>query len=198
MQYTEQDVQDNMGLVFLIADKMQHLTTTGIMEYRDLVSEGVLGLIHALERFDPETGNKFSSYAYKCVWGFMLRGHRNLHQERWRAKNSKFEVPNFTFSIYQPTPNSDEVREVVGMDDRGLGGKQILTNAHNKKVWERLLPELTPRQRQVVELIIQGVPQTEIADRLGVTRQCVGQTKFNAIKRAKQVFFDEEKEAACL
>lgn len=196
MQYTEQDIQDNMGLVFLVAGRMKHLTVDGVLEYRDLISEGVIGLIHALERFDPDKGNKFSSYAYKCIWGSMLNGHRNLHQEKWKAENSIFDVPSTTISIYQPNPNSNEVREVVGMDDRGLGVNLILENANNKQVWNKLLPELTKRQRQILLMILSGEEERHIAAQLGVTRQCISQTRVNAIKRAKKVFFGKERRAA--
>ena len=78
MKYTEEDITNNMGLVFHIAKRMRRLENSGAMEFRDLISEGVLGLIHALDRFDESKGFKFSPYACKCISGYMLRGHRKL------------------------------------------------------------------------------------------------------------------------
>ncbi len=55
----QQLITDNQGLVHWQA---RRYAWCGI-PYEDLVQEGNLGLIRAAERFDPERGAKFSTYA---------------------------------------------------------------------------------------------------------------------------------------
>lgn len=52
-------IQSNLRLVVSIAKRFR---SSGI-SFQDLVQEGSLGLIRAVEKFDPERGNKFSTYA---------------------------------------------------------------------------------------------------------------------------------------
>jgi RNA polymerase primary sigma factor len=58
----DQMIRANLRLVVRIAGAYQHLG----LPLQDLVSEGNLGLIRAVERFDPAKGGKFSTYA--CWW----------------------------------------------------------------------------------------------------------------------------------
>lgn len=192
MKYTEQDVTDNMGLVFLVARRMPTLTDSGAMEFQDLISEGVLGLIHALDRFDKSRGFKFSPYAYRCISGYILQGHRRLHMEHWKAQQSQYDVPTTTISMYQTGFDSDEMREVVGMDDRGMGVKNMFDIIHNNNIWDNLMPILTKRQRQMLEMRLQGLTQNQIAELLGVTRQCVSQTIQLVVVRARKFFATKE------
>ena len=53
-------VEENLGLVRKVA--YEYSKKTGL-EYDDLFQEGVIGLIRASEKFDPEMGNAFSTYA---------------------------------------------------------------------------------------------------------------------------------------
>ena len=52
-------IQANLRLVVSIAKRYR---SSGI-SFQDLVQEGSLGLMRAVEKFDPERGNKFSTYA---------------------------------------------------------------------------------------------------------------------------------------
>jgi RNA polymerase sigma factor (sigma-70 family) len=55
----EKLITDNLGLVYSAAGRYQG---RGVA-FEDLVQEGTVGLVHAADRFDPQRGAKFSTYA---------------------------------------------------------------------------------------------------------------------------------------
>lgn len=69
--YNSQEIRNdllvnNLPLVRKIASKYIN-ASTGSLVYDDLVSEGVLGLIKAIDRFKKEYGYEFSTYAYYWI-----------------------------------------------------------------------------------------------------------------------------------
>jgi RNA polymerase nonessential primary-like sigma factor len=66
-------IERNLRLVVNIA---KHYTGRGVA-LMDLVAEGNLGLIHALEKFDPERGFRFSTYATWWVRQYIERALMN-------------------------------------------------------------------------------------------------------------------------
>ncbi len=62
-QIKQRMIEANLRLVFPIARKY---ATQGL-EFEDLVQEGNLGLIRAVERFDYHRGYQFSTYATHCI-----------------------------------------------------------------------------------------------------------------------------------
>ena len=54
--------EGNLRLVVYIAKR--YLRQTQFMDINDLVQEGSLGLMRAIDKYDPERGYKFSTYAY--------------------------------------------------------------------------------------------------------------------------------------
>ena len=68
-------IESNLRLVVKTARKYH---ARGGMEFIDLVSEGNLGLIHAIEKFDPSLGFRFSTYA---VWWIRQSIERAIYNQ---------------------------------------------------------------------------------------------------------------------
>ncbi len=60
----DQMIVANIRLVALIARRYHHPTLTLL----DLVQEGTIGLVRAVEKFEPSRGLKFSTYAVWWIW----------------------------------------------------------------------------------------------------------------------------------
>lgn len=56
-------VNHNIDLIVSIANKIKQSTPENEFDIMDLVNEGVIGIYKAIERFDINSGNKFSTYA---------------------------------------------------------------------------------------------------------------------------------------
>jgi RNA polymerase sigma-B factor len=88
----------------------------------DLVQTARLGLLHAIERFDPASGNQFLSFAVPTIMGEVKRYFRDsgwsVHVPR-RLKETRAQVTHATAELSQslgraPTPS--ELAEKLGMD----------------------------------------------------------------------------------
>lgn len=65
-------IQSNLKLVISVAKKYTHIAENMSMD--DLIQEGNLGLIRAVEKFDPTRGYKFSTYSYWWIRQAIGRG----------------------------------------------------------------------------------------------------------------------------
>lgn len=121
----EQLILANLRLVVSVAKRY---TNRG-MVIADLVEEGNLGLVHAVEKFDPEMDTRFSTYATWWIKQAIRRALINkvktvripsyLAEElnRWRAFARKFEQQNGR----QPEPD-----ELVKAMDPQPGRRKLL------------------------------------------------------------------------
>ena len=80
-------VDRNMGLVYA----MQQRIAVGPIHFDrdDLLSEGMFGLVRAVERFNPWRGFKFSTYACHAIGRAMIRQrqHESLYHERFTVQH---------------------------------------------------------------------------------------------------------------
>lgn len=60
-----------LGLVTYVASRTR-IPATGSMDHADLIQSGVIGLMDAVDRFDPERGLKFETYAVTRIRGAIL------------------------------------------------------------------------------------------------------------------------------
>jgi len=86
------DPAEHLGLVYSIALPIFR-SLDGAVELDELVGFGTEGLLQAADRFEPERGLRFSTYAYHRVRGAIWDGVRSLgrlpHKEFRRIRDSE-------------------------------------------------------------------------------------------------------------
>ena len=84
-------IRHNLRLVAHIAKKYYAADTP-----EDLISTGSIGLIKAVNTFDPARGIKFSTYASRCLENAILSQQNKLNSE---AKTSHHVAKNGAYSV---------------------------------------------------------------------------------------------------
>ena len=111
-------VQLNAGLVRKIAHRVSHQCAE---PYEDLEQIGYLGLIRAIERFEPSQGCAFSSFAVPYIRGEMLhflrdRGGTVKIPRRWQQLNKEGQkVREALAEAYGRQPTDNEIAEKLGV-----------------------------------------------------------------------------------
>jgi len=90
-----------------------------IVDSDDIISYGTLGLIDAVERFDPTRGIKFETYAIARIRGAIIDALRSLDQiprtARQRAREIEAAIAELEAKFKRP-PTDEEVAGHMGMD----------------------------------------------------------------------------------
>ena len=110
-------ILEHMPQVALIARKI-HAHIQGRVDYEDLVSAGTLGLIAAIDRFDPARQLKLKTYAEHKIRGAILDSLRSLdgvgRDDRKIAKQIAAATGELEQELSRP-PTQDEIAQKVGI-----------------------------------------------------------------------------------
>jgi RNA polymerase sigma factor for flagellar operon FliA len=89
------------------------------IELRDLVNAGVLGLLDAIDKFEPDRNVKFKTYAEVRIRGAILDSLRNLdwapRSLRRRSKDLERTSTDLTQKLGRPATD-EEISEAMGED----------------------------------------------------------------------------------
>jgi RNA polymerase primary sigma factor len=159
-------VRANLRLVVSIARK--HLR--GNLPLMELVSDGTMTLMRAIDSFDTHRGHKFSTYATLALMKGFARSVPQMMSKRaagWASDDERavFEIPD---------------RRANTAADRFLAREEV----------GQLLTRLDARERDVVRGhfgLGESTPATydQIADRLGITRERVRQIERVALAKLR-------------
>ena len=173
-------IEHNLRLVVYIAKKFDN-TSVGV---EDLISIGTIGLIKAINTFNPEKNIKLATYASRCIENEILMYLR-------RNSKTKLEV-----SIDEPLNVDWDGNELLLSDILGTDEDVIyrdLEDETEKNLLNAAISRLSPRERKIVELRFglgkeegDEMTQKEVADLLGISQSYISRLEKKIMKRLKK------------
>ena len=113
----EQIVEKYIPLVKYLASRVM-IGKTKYLEYEDLVSYGIVGLLDAINKYKPDKGMKFSSYATLRIKGSMIdeiRKNRPISKGAMDKLARYNEVVERLQNEFLREPSLEEVAKRMGM-----------------------------------------------------------------------------------
>lgn len=174
-------IERNLRLVAHIAKK--YVSTEDAME--DLISIGTIGLIKAVDTFDPTKNNRLAAYAARCIDNellMMLRSKKKISRE---------------VSLFEPIGTDKEGNEINLLDIMEQEQPDIVEEMekerHLSELYGLMETELSEREKEVLTLrygLMDGreVTQKEIGEKLGISRSYVSRIEKKALGRMQSGF----------
>jgi len=171
-------IERNLRLVVFLARKFDN---TGV-PLEDLVSIGTIGLIKAVNTFDPLKKIKLATYASRCIENEILMHLR--HTSRLKGE----------VSIDEPLTQDWDGNELLLSDILGTEGDVIfgdLEKEIDKTLLHEALQKLNPREKIIMELRfgLNGRPektQKEVAETMGISQSYISRLEKRIIRRLRK------------
>jgi RNA polymerase sigma factor FliA len=129
-----QIVQDYMPLVRHAVNRIAvGSSSAGILQYEDMLSCGVQGLIEAYHAYDPNRGAKFSTYALPRIRGAILDALRAAHPLPRSLQKFSSDVDRANTALYVQlgrSPTKAELAEQMGLSKKDFLNTLRTSNIH--------------------------------------------------------------------
>ena len=171
-------IERNLRLVVYVAKKFEN---TGI-NIEDLISIGSIGLIKAINTFNPEKNIKLATYSSRCIENEILMFLRKNH-------NTKIEI-----SIDEPLNTDWDGNELLLSDILGSDSDEIYRHVEDevdKELLNIAIKKLSQREQTIMELRFglkngREKTQKEVADMLGISQSYISRLEKKIISRLKK------------
>lgn len=174
-------IEHNVRLVVKIAQEYYYPK----VELLDLIQEGNIGLIEAVDRFDPDLGYQFSTFA---VW--WIRKMILLYLNRDEDKVS-LDLP-----IIETTGEIVHLGDTIIDEENQIGGQSCeqqgarLEHEQSMQQMRERMAKLPMREKEVLMMLYgiglkRALSLQEVARLLDITPERVGQIRNQALRRLK-------------
>ena len=171
-------IERNLRLVAYIARRFEN-TGVGI---EDLISIGTIGLIKAINTFQPAKNIKLATYASRCIENEILMHLR-------KTANLKSEV-----SFDEPLNTDWDGNELLLSDILGTENDLVMRPLEedvDRRLLLDALEKLEGREKQIITMRfgLDGRPertQKEVADQLGISQSYISRLEKRIINRLKK------------
>ena len=157
---------------------------SGYSSFEDLRQVGMIGLLKAVSTFDFDYGNRFATYAIRCIENELLMYFR-------RIKKTKLEV-----SIDEPLNVDWDGNELLLSDILGTD-EDVIYKGIEDEVERKLLmgavSKLSEREKTIVKLRFglgspdgQEMTQKEVAELLGISQSYISRLEKKIMRQLKK------------
>ena len=176
----EKYIKGNLRLVLSVIKRFENSSENA----DDLFQIGCVGLMKAVDSFRPEYGNKFATYAIRCVDNELLMHLRS--KKRQRKEVSMFE-PIGT----DKEGNQIQLVDVLEFHDKNVAD-EVTKREQMKKICTCMNDVLSEREAFIIRRRYgiggnQELTQREIARALGISRSYVSRIETRALEKLKKV-----------
>ena len=185
----EQLVRSNMRLVLKIANDYKRYR----MDFEDVVSNGVIGLLKAIDNFDPEKGG-FSACASIYINKFIRMGFdqcRAIHTKRYDRMTSEERSVSVTESLNEKIGDGDtEFADSLASDE--VSPSEAVEKASSIDAVRDAIDNALDSREQFVVRARYGLDGNgvltlrEIAEKLGMTHERVRQIEVSALTKLRE------------
>ena len=171
-------IEHNLRLVVYIARKFDN---TGI-DLEDLISVGTIGLIKAVNSFDPGKNIKLATYASRCIENEILMYLRRM--VRVRSEVSLDEPLNVDWE-----GNELLMSDILGTEP-DLVSKDLENSVERQLLWSAV-SKLNHREKEIMQMRFglfgkQEKTQKEVADFLGISQSYISRLEKKIIFRLRR------------
>jgi RNA polymerase sigma factor (sigma-70 family) len=172
--------EHNLAFVVAVVRKQRR----GTVRLDDLVQEGNVGLLRAVDKFDPHAGTRFSTYA---VWWIRAYVGKYLREVRSSVRPQCGTVAQDDFSLDAPCADEGDVTHLERLEEAGPGPEARFLAAEADSDVRAALARLRRRLGELGWEIVhrrleQDEPTTleDLGRRWGVSRERVRQVELQA------------------
>lgn len=154
----------------------------------DLVSIGTVGLIKAINTFNPNKNIKLSSYASRCIENEILMYFRSV-----KKRSQDISLNEAIDSDKDGNPLT--LMDIMSCEDNIID--ELDTKIKSRQVKSFINKELTKRERTIIILRYglnddKPLTQREVAKMLNISRSYVSRIETKALKKLKRCFENNE------
>ena len=145
-------------------------------EKDDLIQEGMIGLMKAVRSFNADMDNSFYAFADLCI-------DRQIYSAVKASQRSKHMPLNSYISIYQPAQEEENAPVLIDVLPQSTQSPEdvLINREYHDQLWEKLINVLSPMEKKVLDLFMEGLGYSSIAQCLGKDEKSVD----NALQRIR-------------
>jgi len=158
-----------------------------ILEEKDFYQFGIEGLSEAIDRFDPDYGTKFETYAIQRIRGKILDEIRKVQIKPRRTGDDKQKIYYSNVSLNQPVDNDEGYLLYEKLPDDIETPEDTVEKDEEKELLLRFIAGLEERDRLILSLYYyEHLNYKDIAEILKITVSRVSQIHSKIIKQLQQ------------
>ena len=198
----DQLIVSHLNLVRFLASKFKNRGEP----LDDLIQVGTIGLIKAIDRFEPDRGLEFTTYATPTIMGEIKRHFRD---KGWsvrvprRLQELSSKINQVTDDLTKELQRSPSIEEIAQRLDTNV--EEVLeamesssayssvplegggSGSDDRIVLEEAIRDFSPREQEIIRMrFVEGLTQVEIAEKLNISQVQVSRLLRRTLKRIQE------------